>query len=365
VSFELTRIHLWVHTDPNYRSFCAVSEAVNCDAVAESTYSLFLAVPVSVWGMLGYLIMATLAAVALFRPRSERFPAGLHVLLTVFSVTVSLLLGTISVLAISSVCLLCLTSYAINLVLLVLALLAARRRGGIFAATLADLRLLLRRWPRALAAAVPLGALCGALIAFYPAYWLHEEVRGPAGLPTGVDDQGHPWIGARQPSVVIEEYSDYQCPHCRRGHREMRRLVERFPDRLRFVHRHYPLDNHCHRMIKRPFHQRACELARLVVCAGRQDKAWEANDLLFFEVRDTARFDSATLPGRLGLDERAFAACIQDGASLEAVRAEIERGIGLGIRGTPSYVLQGKVYPGHIPEEELRAALGVKPGDPL
>lgn len=365
VSFELTRIHLWVHTDPNYRSFCAVSEAVNCDAVAESSYSVFMAVPVSVWGMVGYLLMGALALLALLRPRGERFPAGLHVLLAAFSAAVSLTLGTISVLAISSVCILCLSSYSINIGLLVIALVAARRRGGISAAVVGDVTALRRRWPRVLAVAVPLAALSAGLVALYPAYWRHDAVRGVAGLPAGVGEHGQPWIGATQPRAIIEEYSDYQCPHCRRGHREMRRLVERYPDRLRFIHRHYPLDHHCNPNIKRPFHPRACELARMVACATRQGKAWEANDLLFFEVRDTATLAAESVPQRLGIDAAAFAACMLDPASLQGISDEIARGMELGVRGTPSYVLDGKIYPGHVPDDELRQALGLGPDDPL
>jgi uncharacterized membrane protein len=53
VSAELTRVHVFVHTDPDYHSLCAMSEGINCETVAISPYSVFAGLPVSVWGLAG------------------------------------------------------------------------------------------------------------------------------------------------------------------------------------------------------------------------------------------------------------------------------------------------------------------------
>ena len=60
-SISLARLHVNVHTDPDYQSYCAMSERVNCDTVALSDYAVFLGLPVSLWGLLGYVFMGALA----------------------------------------------------------------------------------------------------------------------------------------------------------------------------------------------------------------------------------------------------------------------------------------------------------------
>jgi uncharacterized membrane protein len=47
--------HYRVYTDIGYRSFCAISKAINCDTVSQSPYSIFLGLPVPIWGIIGYL----------------------------------------------------------------------------------------------------------------------------------------------------------------------------------------------------------------------------------------------------------------------------------------------------------------------
>jgi len=363
VAFELTRIHLWVHADPSYRSFCALSETVNCDTVAESPYSVFLGVPVSVWGILGYLLMGALAASGL--RRRGTWPAGVLLGLASFSVGASLLLGSISFLTIKSICLLCLSTYAVNAALLVLAIVDQRAAGSLRSALRADLDKL-RRSPLVAAVVMGLPAVVAvALMLTYPAYWKEHDLQKTSGEARGMSPEGHAWIGAVQPAVTVEEYSDYECPHCRRGHREMRRLVSRYPDKLRFVHRHFPLDDHCNPMITRPFHPRACELARLVVCAGRQQKAWEASDLLFFDSADLATLSPASLARQLGIDGAALQQCMQDPSSMQAVRADIDQGRKLGIQGTPTYVIGDHTYPGQVPPSVLRQALGIPEDEAL
>jgi len=106
--------------------------------------------------------------------------------------------------------------------------------------------------------------------------------------PSGAWSPTSPWpcwscggCGAARPALTVVEYSDYQCPHCRRGHDELRGLVREHPERVRLVHRDYPLDHHCNDLLKRPFHPQACRYAVLAHCAGEQGRFWEANDVLY------------------------------------------------------------------------------------
>ena len=55
VSLYLSYSHYRVYTDVGYKSFCAISKAINCDTVSQSAYSIFLGLPVPVWGIVGYI----------------------------------------------------------------------------------------------------------------------------------------------------------------------------------------------------------------------------------------------------------------------------------------------------------------------
>lgn len=79
VAIELIRIHVMVHTDPGYRSFCAISAKVNCDTVAESRFAIFLRVPVAALAtVVGVLIEVPVMLPAVFVCNRTRhwFPAG-------------------------------------------------------------------------------------------------------------------------------------------------------------------------------------------------------------------------------------------------------------------------------------------------
>jgi len=71
LSSWLTYLHVRVYSDPTYESVCALSERVNCETVAMSEYSIFLGLPVSVWGILAYLGMIAFAVLGYFKNSIE------------------------------------------------------------------------------------------------------------------------------------------------------------------------------------------------------------------------------------------------------------------------------------------------------
>jgi protein-disulfide isomerase len=194
-----------------------------------------------------------------------------------------------------------------------------------------------------------------------PDYWRVEVSDGPDGLRVGTTWEGHAWIGADDAKVEIVEYSDYQCPHCRRAHAEMRDLVRQRPGTVRLVHRHYPLDQACNPAISRPFHEYACLYARLAHCAGEQGRFWEANDYLFAHGQEPDPISREDLAAFIGIDLEELRQCSNGAAVQRVVVADMAAGRGIGLRGTPTFVLDGKAYRGGIPPEVLEAALGVSP----
>jgi len=356
VSAELTRIHVETHTNPAFRSFCALSSRVNCETVAASPWSVFLGLPVSVWGLFAYGLVAGLAGWGLVRRRPHAaWPCGLLFVLGVAMSTVSVVLGAISVLYIESLCVLCLGSYVLNFAILGVGLAACRRaRAAGHRPLSADLHGLTAR--PAATAALGLAALgtVAAVRAAVPPYWESKLDLPYAGLPTGHTADGHPWIGSTRPDVVLVEFSDYQCPHCGRRHEELRRLVQQAAGRLQVVHRHLPLDQACHPDVDRPFHRWSCRYAEFAACADEQGQFWAANDFLFQQGRRRERIEPRDVVAAAGLDERRFAECLESGRGRRVVAADIEAARALGIRGTPTFLLDGRPYPGRLPPEVTR-----------
>ncbi len=362
VSLELTRIHVFVHTDPDYHSVCAVSEGVNCETVAASPYSVFAGVPVSVWGLAGYLAMGLLALWSLLRRRlHDAWPWGLMLVLSVFSAVVSAVLAYISATRIDSLCLFCMTSYGINAVLLVLSMIAVRRLGTQVTGLVgADLGALFARPLLAVLLLLGLAGAIGATRSLMPSYWQTPGWLDLPALEYGSDEHGHHWIGAREPRLTIVEFSDYECPHCRAAHKAIRVLAAKHPDEIRLVHRHLPLDMACHPKMKRPFHHRACEFAMAAECADLQGRFWEMNDALFSiqETVKTQDVDPVDLAVRLGLNRLDFKRCLEQKTTAGRVEVDLDAAMERKLRGTPSFLIGEKLFMGRIPEAEIERLLG-------
>jgi protein-disulfide isomerase/uncharacterized membrane protein len=378
--------------DPDYQSFCAVSEGMNCETVALSDYSTVFGGPVSVWATAGYGFIIFLALLALVR-RRDGFGRGFLFLFAVGFGLVSLWLIYVMKYKIGSLCILCLGIDAVNLGLLAMAFLAARTPGQTLGgAVKADFSTILRRpWLPGILAVAGIASLAGAYaygtnlvppekkelaapadgqLLDSPEKWtskLHGEQcteecgceEHGADRPTtqmGTDASGHQWIGAGDAELVIEEFTDYECPYCRQAHMMVRRLLSNHPGRIKVLHRHYPLDQACNRAITRPFHKRACEFSRIAICAGRQGRFWEMNDFLFQhadEIRAKA-ISAEEIAKRLELNPDDFDCCMADSTVVDAIKADIEEGIAHELKGTPAFIIDGTVYYGKIPDEAVQ-----------
>ncbi len=360
VSIELSRVHYFTHTDPSYESVCEVSDKVNCATVARSRYSVFLGAPVSAWGIFGYAFIAAFAIWGLSGRLHPHWPYGVLIGLTGAAVTASSLLAYISVTRIDSICIFCMTLYGINLVLLiVMAGWAVAARLNPVKAVIADAR---AAFP-APAIIVPLLLITAvsatAIAVAIPPYWVHSGWAEVPELPTGVDENGHHWIGAKDALVTIIEFSDYQCPHCRRAHKETRLLAAKYPDTVRLVHRHLPLDKTCNKDIKQVFHARACEFSKAAECAAEQDAFWKMNDALFSIQESIAAADVVLedLAVEIGLDRSRFNACMAAPKMPKKVLEDMATSRNLDVRGTPTFFVGPQDFAGYVPEIVIENAI--------
>ena len=358
ISIELSRIHFFTHTDPTYHSVCAINETVNCETVAQSPYSIFAGLPISAWGMMAYTLIAVLAAWSLTRLRlHDLWARGVLFWLFVAAFVCSGLLAYLSFFRIDSMCLFCMSLYIINTFLFFIGfILMVRSRINPLRAMWLDLISLVRK-PLVLAVALLLaGAVLTAAQAAVPKYWIHVMLADLPDLPSGEDEQGAHWIGAREPLVTVVEFSDYECPFCRKAYMNSRSWCAAYPDEVKFVHRQLPLDKACNRTMKRGLHKYACHLAKAAQCAAEQDMFWPMSDALF-AVQDTVRAADVNveiLAVQLGLDRSTFVSCMKSDHAMKQIRADMKLAKEKKISGTPTYYINSQPYVGGFSQNVLK-----------
>jgi uncharacterized membrane protein/predicted DsbA family dithiol-disulfide isomerase len=349
--------HYRVYADMGYKSFCAVSKAINCDTVSQSPFSIFLHVPVPVWGIVGYLffLMVLLCVWKLGKNKTRLWPT-LALIAFCFSVY-SIFLALISTFFIHSYCIMCIVSYAVNVLLLYFTWLTFRRfnRVSIFIELKNDLRLLKAYKGIAMVSFSVMAILVVLLIAFFPAYWEFKPHTLDKNMPTGMTQAGHPWIGAEIPQITITEFTDYRCFQCKKMHFYLRELLSQYPGKIRIVHRNFPMDHAYNPLVKEPFHVGSGKMALFSLFAAEKNKFWEFSDMLFNLDTSKGNFNLRDMAKTAGFDVEKLARAVNDKHLLYKLRIDIRDGLKLGIDGTPGYLIDGKVYVGYVPAEVFKA----------
>lgn len=181
---------------------------------------------------------------------------------------------------------------------------------------------------------------------------LRDAVRVKAARlvnATPVDKALTPRIsfGPEDAPIHIVEFADLQCGHCRVLYQTLHKLQAKQPDKIRVSMMHYPLDSTCNPNMETPFHPQACALARATECLNAQGKMSDPALAWLFETG--SRQPPAKVRAKMvdfGADPNTFDACMEDPATLEAVKADIELGASLGVKATPTFFVNGRIVEG-------------------
>ncbi len=156
--------------------------------------------------------------------------------------------------------------------------------------------------------------------------------------------EGHASGPADAPITLIE-FSDYECPFCRRAEPVVQQVLEEYAGKVRFVYRHYPLES---------IHPRARGAAEAAACAEEQGRFWEYHAQLFADNAGLAPAQLESYAGQASLDLPAFKACVAEHRSAKRVEADVAAGEAAGVTGTPAFFLNGIPLSGAQPIEEFR-----------
>jgi len=354
-SVYLAVSHYRIYTDIGYESFCAISRAINCDTVSQSRYAILGKLPVPVWGVIGYLFVLLLLVIARKADAGNRRMWAFLFAVTFLYSGYSVVLAVISHVYIHSYCIMCIASYAINFLLLFYTWLIRRRfdPDSYLKSLQKDFLFLKNRWYLTTTVLFPF-AIAGVMLwHFFPAYWQYRPIEFSVKLQTGKTSEGYPWMGSEHAELVITEFTDYMCFQCNKIHSYLRRLMNRYPEKIKLIHRHFPMDSEFNPIVKIPFHEGAGKLSLLAIQAEKEGKFWPVNDELYARALETNVFEISAIAESAGINPEVLKKSLIDPKNLRKLNHDIIDGLKLGISGTPSFVIDGKIYTSQIPAELL------------
>lgn len=163
-----------------------------------------------------------------------------------------------------------------------------------------------------------------------------------------------PFRGPKDAKVTIVEYSDFQCPFCLKGYNVIEQQVMKdYGDKVKLYFKHYPLG----------FHPWAEPAAMAVECAGQQkpDAYWKLYHKFFENQKDinpqNVKEKALEYLADQNIDKAKFDDCYDNKKTQAHVKAEMAEGASLGVTGTPSFVINGRLLVGAQPYEQFKAVI--------
>jgi protein-disulfide isomerase len=161
-----------------------------------------------------------------------------------------------------------------------------------------------------------------------------------------VSDGGRPARGPADAPITMIEFSDYECPFCKRAAPTVDQVLKAYAGKIKFVYRDYPL----------PFHASAMPASLAARCAERLGKFWEYHDKVFASP-DLNPAKLKAVAGEVGLDQAKFDACFDQQEGRAAVEKDMEDGQSVGVNGTPAFFINGRMLSGAQPFERFKEVI--------
>ena len=157
---------------------------------------------------------------------------------------------------------------------------------------------------------------------------------------------GSPERGPKNAPITIIEFSDYECPFCKRAEASVQQVLTTYGDKVRFVYRNFPL----------PMHKDARPAAEAALCANAQGKFWEYHAKLFAS-SDLSKDKLQSMAAEVGLDRGKFDACFDKTEFTKAIDKDVEDGSNVGVNGTPAFFINGRMLSGAQPFEKFKEVI--------
>lgn len=160
---------------------------------------------------------------------------------------------------------------------------------------------------------------------------MNQQQRDLMVPVTGIDHT----LGPEHAPVTVVEYGDFECPTCKQAAPSLKLLLDHFPEQVRIVFRHFPLEE---------LHPHALSAAEAAEVAGAQGRFWEMHDLLFANQLHLKSAQLHSYAAQLNLDMSRYTAEMDDEIYRQRIREHIDSGRRSGVRGTPGIFLNGVIH---------------------
>lgn len=178
--------------------------------------------------------------------------------------------------------------------------------------------------------------------------------KQPSAQAANIKLDGLPFRGSANAKVTIVEYSDFQCPFCKRAYPTVQQVMKDYDGKVKFYYKAFPLS----------FHQNAEKSAEAYYCALEQGKQWEYHDKLFENSQaDGTGLNAPDLKkyaADLGLDTTKFNDCLDSGRMAAKVSADAAEGSQNGVSGTPTFFINGESLVGAQPYPAFKSLIDSK-----
>ena len=192
---------------------------------------------------------------------------------------------------------------------------------------------------------------------------IEGDVTGNSGQvkdtgDSGVLSEGDPVLGDKNAPVSVVEFSDFECPYCKRAYGSTLQGLkdsEMFKNgEVNLVYKHFPLSR---------IHPDAQKAAEASECANRQGMFWEYHDKLFENQNSLGVSSLKQYAEEVGLDTNEFNSCLENGEAKSKVSSDMQTGRDNGARGTPYFVIvnketgQTQTVSGAVPWNQLKPSI--------
>ena len=345
-------------------SFCTVSELIDCDGVARTSYSVSMGVPNALWGLILYAVMLMLLFVDRIQAKFKntifdvfKNPRSYIATLGLISFGISMVLAFISIFEIKKICALCFCTYFVDFLIALIA-----KNKGFFVydikTTIEDFVSGAKQYFTLFI--IVLVAFVSTLIyldrslifspklkkertqkEFFTAKYNKYAIKGNT-------------LGDKNAKVIINVYSDYNCPFCRIVNIMLHKAAKQRKILVNEIN--YPLDTYCNKKIVSTLggHESSCIYAKYALAAQKQGYFWGVANILFD--KHPQNFDilvDEIKKAKLDIDIEQLR---KDALSKEIddiIQNDIETVTKREINGTPAIEINGVIYMGAMPYDEL------------
>ena len=178
------------------------------------------------------------------------------------------------------------------------------------------------------------------------------HLKEPEAPSINVDADGHQFWGKKDAKVVIVEFSDFECPYCKQMQPEVQKLKQNYKDKIKWVFMDFPLN----------FHKQAKHAHLAALCAGEQTDYFKVQQRLFSSSPDLSPKTVNSIVQSSGINMKTYQKCMatpSGNTSGQSAKLDstIDYVVKLGIRSTPSLLINGKYYTGGRSYDSLKKVI--------